>query len=836
MHARLRQWIKDNDWKLFRFQRETDRAIATGKSGLIHSPTGTGKTLAVWLPLVSRWLEKNARQINSPDTKRSPKSTRRNMEPIQVLWITPLRALSQDTVKSIAKPIDDLRLPWRVEARTGDTSAARKARQKETLPTALVTTPESLTLLLSFPDAREKFATLRAVVVDEWHELLSSKRGVQTELALARLRNWLPDLQTWGLSATLGNIDEALATLLGNTTSDGVIISGDVQKKIVVETIIPQDMEKFPWAGHLGLKLLPEVVTALEHGGTSLVFTNTRSQTELWFQALLHARPGWADDIGIHHGSLDRKDREDVEERLRAGSIRAVVCTSSLDLGVDFSPVDQVIQIGGPKGIARLLQRAGRSGHQPGSVSRILCVPTQALELVEYAAARDAMKAGQLEPRIPLQRPLDVLVQHLVTCALGGGFARDALLAEVRSARSYRALTDQEFDWVLQFVVHGGKSLRAYPEYARVVEEDGHYTVTSRLISRFHRMQIGTITSDQSVSVRFRSGKSLGTVEESFVAKLKPGSKFSFAGRPLELVRLRDMVAHVKPARKTSRLVAVWGGARLSFSSELADAVRQQFEEALTGRFRGDELKAVRQVLKTQSNWSRIPGRNELLIETTTTREGKHWFLFPFAGRLGHEGLGSLLAHRIAKRTPATITVAVSDYGLELLPVQALDLTTNDWRELLSPENLIEDMLECLNTSELARRQFREVARVAGLIFQGYPGTKKSAKQVQASSSLFYEVFVKYEPDHLLLEQARREVLERQLEVQRLRRVLEWSQTATIRVHATEQLTPFSFPLWAEMIRGFVSSESWFDRVSRMAADLENAAKGQNPAWPARQR
>ena len=821
MHRQLQAWVRRQGWRRFAFQREAATAIAGGRSGLVHAPTGTGKTLAVWLPLIDRWLAETPRA-----------EAGRSSESFRILWLTPLRALSQDTVKSLQKPVVDLGLPWSIEARTGDTPAARKARQKERLPTALVTTPESLTLLLSFPDIREKFATLRAVVVDEWHELMGSKRGVQTELALARLRCWLPDLQTWGLSATLGNLDEALASLLGNREDNqkALVIRGNLRKRTRIETVVPRDMNTFPWSGHLGLSLLPEVVAAVESARTTLIFTNTRSQTELWFQALLQARPGWADELGIHHGSLDRDERDAVELRLREGSVRAVVCTSSLDLGVDFSPVEQVIQIGGPKGIARLLQRAGRSGHQPGAVSRILCVPTQAMELIEYGAAREALKRAEIEPRHGINRPLDVLVQHLVTCALGGGFTRAELLEEVRTAHAYRGLTDREFDWALQFVVQGGRSLQAYPEFHRVVEQDDRFVVTSPLIGRFHRMQVGTIAGEQAVTVRFTSGRSLGTVEESFVAKMKPGSRFSFAGRSLELVRVHDMSAYVRPARKTSRLVAIWGGSKLSFSSELALAVRRELDAALEGRFANRELRAVREVLRTQAAWSRIPRRDELLIETTVTREGRHWCLFPFAGRLGHEGLGSLLAHRIARRTPATITVTVNDYGLQLLPAQELEFDEGGWRELLSPDRLLEDLLECLNTSELARRQFREVARVAGLVFQGYPGARKTARQVQASSSLFYEVFAKYEPGHLLLEQARREVLERQLEIQRLQRVLAWAQEATIRLHRTAWLTPFSFPLWTEMIRGFVSSESWADRVARMAAELEAAVETGHPA------
>ena len=781
---------------------------------MIHAPTGLGKTLAAWLQPVSDWLTEHS------DTTAWPKKT----EPLRVLWLTPLRALAHDTVLNLRAPIDELGLPWEIDLRTGDTSSTRKAKQRLRLPTALVTTPESLSLLLSHPETEAQFAQLRWVVVDEWHELLGSKRGVQTELALARLRRWCPQLRTWGLSATLGNLDEALDALLGDHAGPRRLIPGDAPKAVEVTTVLPSDMERFPWAGHLGLKLLPEVIERIAAAKTTLLFTNTRSQTELWFRALLEAKPEWAADLGIHHGSLNRDEREAVEHRLREGTIRAVVCTSSLDLGVDFSPVEQVIQIGGPKGVARLLQRAGRSGHQPGAISRVVCVPTQALELVEYAAARDAMAADQLEPRIPLRLPLDVLVQHVVTLALAGATQAE-VLAEARSTHAFRELTDEAFGWVLSFVTQGGKSLRAYPEYCRVTADaDGRLGVSSPLVARLHRMSIGTITSDGAVAVKFLNGASLGTVEESFIGRLKPKSRFVFAGRFLELIRVHQTTAWVRAAKKPEGAVPVWEGGRSPLSSQLAAAVRRQFDAARHGRFPSAELGHARGVLELQAAWSILPAPDELLVETTESREGRHWFVYSFGGRLTHEGLGALVAFRLSRRTPITATVAVNDYGFELLPVQRLELTEDDWRAVLSPENLLSDLLACVNGTELARRQFREIARVAGLVFPGFPGAGKTGRQLQASSSLFFEVFSQYEPDHLLLEQARREVLEQQLEFKRLQTLLESIQRSRIVLRRTERLTPFAFPLWAESLRGQVSSESWTDRVQRMARELEEAA------------
>lgn len=810
---RVAQVFSERGWRPFKFQRDTWKAYANGESGLVHAPTGTGKTYAVWAPMLIEWLE---------ETK--GKRPGRKSPGLRILWITPLRALVQDTTRALGDLVEQLEMPWRVQARTGDTSAAVKAKQRKSYPTALVTTPESLSLLLSYPETREQFADLRAVIVDEWHELLATKRGGQTELGLARLRQWNPGLKTWGLSATLGNLDVALDCLVG-AGNTGRLINGDLKKKFVVETVVPKAMDRFPWSGHLGIKLVGDVVNAIEGANTTLVFTNVRSQTEFWFRALKEARPDWEDEIGIHHGSLDRDVRGEVEDRLRKGTIKAVVCTSSLDLGVDFTPVEQVIQIGGPKGVARLLQRAGRCGHQPGAVSKVICVPTQALEMVEYAVAREAINARRVEAREPIRAPLDLLSQHLVTIALGGGFEHKAMLREVRTAWSYRDLTDDEWQWTIDFVVRGGHTLRAYDQFRRVIENEGTYVVESKPIAKFHRMSIGTITGDQSIYVKYLSGKSLGSIEESFIAKIKPGSNFVFGGQTVTLVRVREMTAWVRKAKQGKGAVPIWGGGRSPLSSELADGVRAKFEEAREGIFNAREMRAVKRILRLQDEWSVIPRQNEFLVEKTITKEGVNWFVYPFAGRLAHEGLAALIGYRFARLEPMTISVAFNDYGLHLGTTTERELGEDDWRSLLSPHRLLEDLLECLNSTELVRRQFREVARVAGLVFQGYPGAQKSVRQVQASSSLFFEVFNKYDPENLLLSQSRKEVLDRQLEIQRLRGKLEEIQTQCLIIKETEHLTPFGFPLWSEGLRGQVTSEKWADRVRRMVAELEAASK-----------
>ena len=843
------RWFASKRWTPLDFQRDVWRAYLNGESGLVHAATGTGKTLAAWWGPLLEYLD----QAGTTHTK----VKRATAPPLRVVWITPLRALAADTLQSLQQPLDDLGIPWTLESRTGDTKPGMRARQSKRLPTALVTTPESLTLMLTRPDAREIFSDLRAVVVDEWHELMGTKRGVQVELALARLRTLAPTARTWGLSATIGNLNDARDALLGvdgqagpsvalrapvGTTPSPVvpsaardlllrpsrIVRGQESKHVIVDALIPPLVERFPWAGHLGTQMVPQVVAAIEEGQSSIVFTNTRSQTEIWYQAILAERPDWAGSIALHHGSLDRKTRDWVENGMRAGTLRCVVATSSLDLGVDFSPVDRVLQIGSPKGVARLLQRAGRSGHRPGVPSRVTCVPTNALELIEVAAVRDGIESGNIEGRLQVERPLDVLAQHIVTVALGGGFVPDELLAEVRTTRAYAELTDDEWEWTLKFVGTGGESLSAYPEYARLELENGRYVLNNREQARRHRMSIGTIVSDAQIVVQYLRGGVLGSIEESFVARLKQGDRFFFAGTPLEFVRVRDMRVWVRRAPNTKGAIPRWMGSRLPLSGELAHLLRARLGEAADGVFRGPELEALRPLLEIQRKWSAIPHANELLIERMKSRDGYHLFFYPLEGRLVHEGLAALFAYRLSRLMPISFVMSSNDWGFELLsPVEApLDVILSEAKDLhlLSPDNLLEDIPASLNAAEMAKRQFREIARVAGLVFPGFPRAGKTARQLQASSGLFFDVFQRYDPDNLLLAQAHREVLERQLERSRLGTTLQRLSESKIVVTTPKRFTPMSFPLLIDRTRNKVSSEKLSDRIKRMQLALERAA------------
>ena len=818
----LERYFATRGWTPLEFQREVWRAYLSRESGLVHAATGTGKTLAAWGGPLLEWLALG-RSVASGGTTRVRRAA---APPLRVLWITPLRALAADTLESLAEPLGALGIPWSLESRTGDTKPGERARQSRRLPTALVTTPESLTLLLTRVDARENFRDLSAVIVDEWHELMGTKRGVQTELALARIRTLAPAARIWGLSATIGNLGDARDALLGVGASARArrIIRGAESKATVVDALIPPLIERFPWAGHLGTQMVPQVVAAIEEGKSALVFTNTRSQAEIWYQALLSARPEWAGEIAVHHGSLDRKTRDWVENAMRAGALRCVVATSSLDLGVDFTPVDRVLQIGSPKGVARLLQRAGRSGHQPGAASRVTCVPTNALELLEVAAVRDGMETGRIESRAQVECPLDVLAQHLVTVALGGGFVADELLAEVRGTRAYAALTDAEWEWTLQFVRSGGETLAGYPEYARLEVEDGRFVLNDREQARRHRMSIGTIVSDAQIVVQYLRGGVLGSVEESFAARLSPGARFFFAGTPLEFVRVRDMRVWVRRAPNTKGAIPRWMGSRLPLSGELATLLRARLGEAADGVYRGAELEALRPLLEIQRKWSAIPHADELLVERMKSRDGWHLFVYPLEGRLVHEGLGALLAYRMSRLRPISFATSSNDWGFELLSPDEPPFDEALAAGLLSPEHLAEDIPASLNAAEMAKRQFREIARVAGLVFPGLPRSGKTARQLQASSGLFFDVFRRYEPDNLLLAQADREVLERQLERSRLGTALHRLSGAQVVVTTPKRFTPLSFPLLVDRTRNKVSSEKLGDRIRRMQLALERAA------------
>ncbi len=834
-HKQVKKWFKSQGWKPFSFQEDVWTSFCEGKSGLIHTSTGTGKTYAALLGLLIE-------EINSPDYRKNLKkfqSTLANQElkqtsrkkapdtspPIKMLWITPLRALANDTLRSIKTAVDEL-CPWfSVELRTGDSSQLTRKRQAEKLPTIFITTPESLSLMISYPGFEERFATLKVVVVDEWHELIGSKRGVLTELGLARIRSVAKDIRLWGVSATLGNTEKALEVLLGRKSENAVMIGSAKGKNIEIITLLPEIIERFPWAGHLGITMLNPVIDIIESSNSTLLFTNTRYQAEIWYHKILDEKIEWAGILGLHHGSMDKESRTAVEQLLSKGKMKCVVCTSSLDLGVDFSPVDTVIQIGSPKGIARLMQRAGRSGHQPGAKSRLYCVPTNSFELVEFSAARSGIEKGKIEPRAPIEKPLDVLAQHIVTVATGEGFRSDDLFEEVKTTHSFRNLSLQEWEWTMEFVIKGGKALKAYPEYSKIRNEDGFYVVENETLRRRHRMSIGTITSETEVVVKFMNGGSLGTLEENFVSRLKPGDSFIFSGRVLEYHKLVDMVLYVKKSDKKNGPVPQWGGGRMPLSTELAGEVRIKLREFQSEGNPGIEMSAISPLLDLQQKWSVIPMEDELLIEKKKTTEGFHLFIYPFEGKLVHEGLSALLAYRLSQIQSATFSISTNDYGFEILSTQEYELDDEQLGWLFAKENIVEDVLEVTNSTEMAQRKFRDIARIAGLVFQGYPGSSKKPKQLQASGALLFEVLTKYDPGNLLIKQAEMEVLETQLEVSRLMDAMKRMRESRKSIIDVPFITPMAFPLMVNRMREKLTNEKLSDRIAKLIANLENAAE-----------
>ena len=806
-------WFQLQDWKPFPFQKQTWQAFLQGKHGLLNAPTGSGKTYALWFPIVLDYIKKN------------PEYRTKHKKGLKAIWITPLRALSLEIKQSAERITNDLETQMTVGIRTGDTSTKERAQQKKEMPDLLITTPESLQLLLATKGYDRIFKDCNAIVVDEWHELLGTKRGVQMELGLSRLRNVAKNMRIWGISATIGNLDQARQVLLGPNSpalENSVMIKARLNKKITVKSIIPKEMETFPWRGHLGLRLLEAVVPIINNSKTTLLFTNTRSQCEIWFQKILEKHPEYAGEMAMHHGSINKETRLWVEQAIRNESLKAVVCTSSLDLGVDFAPVETVVQIGGPKGVARFLQRAGRSGHRPGKESVIYFLPTHALELVEASALQQAVKQRAVEDRIPYLNSFDVLLQYLTTLAVSDGFYPDEIFPEIQQTFCYQAMSKDQWHWLLNFLVLGSQSLQTYDEYKKVeIEEDGKFKVNNRGVAMRHRFQIGTIVGDANLTVRYQKGGYIGSVEESFISKMTQGDVFTFAGRNLEFIRIKDMQVHVRKSSKKTNKVPSWMGGRLTLSAQMSELLRNELYSAeMDEKKQSAEIKSLSPLFDRQRIESIVPNPQEFLIETFKTRDGYHHIFYPFEGRFVHEAMGSLLGYRISLLTPITFSLAFNDYGFELLSDQVIDIQQVIDNNLFSKDYLLEDLQKSLNSTEMARRKFRDIAVISGLVFTGYPNKGIKMKHLQSNSQLLFDVFRDYEPDNLLFQQAFTETFEHQLEEGRLRLALERIATQEIVWKACNEPTPFSFPIITDRLREKLSSEKLADRIKRMTAIL----------------
>ncbi|MEX2335648.1 MAG: ligase-associated DNA damage response DEXH box helicase [Fulvivirga sp.] len=815
-----KNWFTQKGWTPFAFQEEAWQAYLEGYHGLINAPTGSGKTYSLVMPILLEFIREQQRIKKI----RRAKGTQRIGHGLCAIWITPIKALAKEISNAAQKAVDGLDVDWQVKLRTGDTSATEREKMKKNPPEFLITTPESLQLMLAQKGYSKFFKNLRTVVCDEWHELMGSKRGVQMELALSRLKTVCPNLKIWGISATIGNMDEALVALLGSSMQEGKykVIKSDIKKHIEVESVLPDTLEKLPWAGHLGINLIEKVIPIIKNSKSTLIFTNTRSFAEIWYQKLLDRAPELAGIMAMHHGSISRELRDWVEEGLHNEQLKAVVCTSSLDLGVDFRPVETIIQIGSPKGVARFMQRAGRSGHQPGALSKIYFVPTHSLELIEAAALRDAIANEVVEDRTPYIRSFDVLVQYLVTLAVSDGFKSEEIFSEVKGTFCYSSITREEWHWLLNFVTTGGAALTAYDEYRKVEVEEGVYKVTNLMIAMRHRLSIGTIVSDVAMHVKYIRGKYIGTIEESFISRLSPGDVFWFAGRSLELVRIKEMAVQVRNTKKKAKAVPSWQGGRMPLSSQMSVMLRKKLHEVtLEGMKHDIELEFLQPLMDLQKKRSHLPTKDEFLIEYFKSEEGYHVLMYPFEGRAVHEGMGALLAHRIAQIRPITFSIAMNDYGFELLSDQDIPIYEAIETDVLSSDNLWRDIQVSINSVEMARRRFRDIAAISGLVFKGYPGKYVKDRHLQSSSQLFFAVFNDYEEHNLLLQQAYEEVMEFQLEEARMRKALERIHNQKIVIMEPAKPTPFAFPIIVDHMREKLSSEKLADRVKRMQLRFE---------------
>lgn len=806
----IKKWMSTKENEPFTFQKDSWKKYSNGYSGMVIAPTGFGKTYSIFIAVVIDYL-------NNPQQYKKG---------LKLLWVTPLRSLAKDLGRAMQEAIDEIGLDWVVDVRNGDTDPKRKTQQIKKMPDVLLVTPESLHLLLAQKENSRFFKSTKCIAIDEWHELLSTKRGVMVELALAVLKHRNPKLKIWGITATIGNLDQAIDVLIPDIRKRTKIVAKE-HKKIEIISVYPPEVEILPWAGHLGGVLVEQIIPIILNSKSTIIFTNTRNQSEMWYQLLLNAYPAFAGIIALHHGSIDTSLRHWVEENLSNGYLKVVVCTSSLDLGVDFKPVDTVIQIGSSKGVARFTQRAGRSGHSPFETSKIYFVPTHSLELIEASALKEAVKYKVYESREPFVLAYDVLVQFLVTLAIGEGFRSEDMFTIIKKTFSFSELTIEEWKWCIYFITQGGKIGKNYEEFHKVIQNDnGLYIVEKRKIAMLHRMNIGAIVSDAMLRVKFISGGYIGMVEEYFITKLKKGDKFILAGRVLEYTMLKEMTVYVKLSSGKA-ISPSWLGGRLPMSSNLSFFLRKKLAESLSAKTSEKELKFLHPLLSTQNENSRIPKENEFLVERIKTREGYHLFFYPFEGRLVHEVMSALLAYRISKLYPISFSMAMNDYGFELFSDREILITYSDLENILSKENLMQDVIASVNAAEMAKRKFRDIAVISGLVIQTMPGRQVNNRSLQSSSGIIFSVLEEYDPHNLLLRQSYTEVFNQQLEEVRLKSAFERIHSSQIILVESDRFSPLSFPIKVDSLRQSLSSEDLGVRIRKMQ-EAFNKKKNEN--------
>ncbi|MFW5633562.1 MAG: ligase-associated DNA damage response DEXH box helicase [Erythrobacter sp.] len=774
----IADWFAGRGWRIRRHQLEMLEKARAGRDALLVADTGAGKTLAGFLPTLCDF---------------APSALAGKAPPggLHTLYVSPLKALAHDVKRNLLIPVEEMGLPLRVETRSGDTSSDAKKRQRQAPPHVLLTTPESLSLLLSYPESLDLFEGLQRIVIDEIHAFATGKRGDLLALALARLHAIAPGARRAALSATLAN-PLAFREWLAPQADDGTgeiraadLVLGEKGAEPDVEILLPIE-ERVPWGGHAGRWAVGQLYEAIKANRTTLVFTNTRFLAEFIFQCLWEANEDHL-PIGVHHGSLSKEARRRVEDAMAAGELRALVCTASLDLGVDWGDIDLVVQMGAPKGSSRLLQRIGRAGHRLDTRSRAVLVPGNRFEFLEAMAAKDAVDEGQRDGEEFRPGGLDVLAQHVMACACAGPFHEDALLAEIRTSLAYAWLGREEFARVLSFVESGGYALKAYDRFKRIVRgRDGTWRLAHPQQAQRHRMNAGIIVDSEMLTVRFRNGRSLGKVEERFAAQLAAGDTFFFAGMSLEVESVKDMDVIVRAAKKSATIPS-YGGLRLPLTTHLAERVQAMLtDRAGWSRFPDD----VREWLEMQDYRSRLPAPGELLVESFP-HAGKHYSAYyTFEGWNANQSLGMLITRRMEDRGLLPGGFVANDYCLAVWGLKPV----RDPAPLLSPDILTHEFTQWVTESHLLRRAFREVAVISGLVERQHPGRKKTGKQVTFSTDLIYDVLRKYEPDHVLLEAAWADARARMTDVGRLADLLERSERELVHVEL-DRVSPLAVPV-----------------------------------------
>ncbi|MBA3577375.1 MAG: ligase-associated DNA damage response DEXH box helicase [Sphingomonas sp.] len=789
-------WFAGRGWKPRRHQLEMLETARRGRGALLVAATGSGKTLAGFLPAICDLTENPA-------------------DGLHTLYVSPLKALGVDVQRNLLEPITEMGLDIRVETRSGDTPSDRKARQRIRPPQILLTTPESLSLLLSYPDSATLFAGLRTIVVDELHAFAKEKRGDLLALSMARLQALAPSLRRVGLSATISDPDAYRAWLAAGADPGRVdLVIGDPGAEPDLDILIPQS--KIPWGGHSGRHAAREVMELVEAHRTTLIFCNTRSLAELIFQDLWTVNDK-AMPIGIHHGSLALEARRKVEAAMADGKLRGLVATASLDLGIDWGDIDLVIQMGAPKGSSRLLQRIGRANHRLDEPSTGVIVPGNRFEYLEARAALDAIDDGELDPEQFRPGTLDVLAQHILGVACAEPFDPDALLAEIRSAAPYSNLTRETFEEVLNFIATGGYSLKAYDRFRRLVQDpDGRWRLARPAIAAQHRMNAGVIVEQPLLTVRFRNGRRLGTIEEGYASTLAPGDHFYFSGLSLEVEQFKDTDIIVHASSKKARIVT-YGGQRMSMSTHLANRVREMLADRNDWRRFPDD---VRDWLEVQDQRSIIPGPNQLLVETFAHESLHYMVAYSFEGWNAHQSLGMLITRRMESAGLKPMGFVANDYGLACYGIEPI----RDPKALFSPDILEREFIDWVENSYLLKTAFREVAVIGGLVERQHPGRKKTGRQVSFSTDLIYDVLRRYEPQHLLLRAAWDDARARMTELGRLVRLVDRAAATMVHVEA-DRITPMAVPLMVIVGREALPPGAQADETLLVHAEqLANAA------------